>query len=303
MGAVALRRLIASAALAATALAAAAHDVEGAHAAHVTLRWSFEPWVLACLVASVAAYGMGLARLWRHAGRGRGVSPRQVACFMGGWLCLVAALVSPLDALGSSLFSAHMVQHELMMVVAAPLLVLGRPLAAWAWALPPGRRVAVGRFFRHPAWRRPWRFVTGTLAACVLHAAALWLWHVPAAFDAALSSNAVHAAQHASFLFSALLYWWTVLGHMQRQAQGAALASLFVTLLHTSALGALLALSSQPWYASYAGPAQAAGWDALEDQQLGGFVMWVPAGLAYLVAALAMAARWIAPLRRSPSAT
>ena len=82
-----------------------------------------------------------------------------------------------------------------------------------------------------------------------MHAAALWLWHLPAWFDAALARNGVHALQHASFLFSALLFWWSVLGPATRAAHGTALASVFTTMLHTGALGALLALSPVAWYA------------------------------------------------------
>ena len=299
MAAVALRVL--SALLLAAGGAAAAHDVEGAAVpATPTLPWSFEPWVIACLLASAAAYALGLVRLWQQAGRGRGVPVAAAAAFGGGWLSLAVALVTPLDPLGSLLFSAHMVQHELLMVVAAPLLVLGRPLAVWAWALSPAARRAVGGFFRRPGWRRPWRRLSAPLSAWLLHAAALWLWHVPALFEAALASNVVHTLQHFSFLFTALLFWWAALGRTSRPAQGAALVYLFTTMLHSAALGALLTLSPVPWYASYLGSAASLGWDALEDQQLGGLVMWVPAGLAYFATGLALTWRWIAPGEARP---
>jgi putative membrane protein len=291
MGALALRGLIAIAALGAPG-AVQSHAVES-HADTQSLAWSFEPWVIACLALSLAGYAGGLVRLWRHAGIGRGVRPRRAAAFAAGWCVLVLALVSPLDAWGGKLFWAHMVQHELLMALAAPLLVLAHPLAVWAWALPPAWRHRVGGAFHRPAWRRPWKRLTAPLSAWAVHAAALWLWHVPAWFDAALASNAVHALQHASFLFGALLFWWSVLGPATRAAHGTALASVFTTMLHTGALGALLALSPHAWYGPYASSAPAFGWDPLEDQQLGGLVMWAPAGLAYVVAALSLAARWI----------
>ena len=288
MGPVALRRL------------SGAGLVTLAGAAVMTLHLGqINIWVLACLALSIAAYALGLVRLWRHAGAGRGVSFAQAAWFGGGWLVLALALVSPIDPLGGRLFSAHMVQHELLMVVAAPLLVLGKPLAVCAWAMPFEWRRAVGGAFHRPAWRVPWQWITAPLGAWLLHAAALWLWHLPAWFEAALASNAVHALQHASFLFSALLFWWSVLGPAQRAAHGAALVSVFTTMLHTGALGALLALSTNVWYPSYVDTAAALGWDAIEDQQLGGLVMWAPAGLAYLAAGLALAARWIGVTRRA----
>jgi cytochrome c oxidase assembly factor CtaG len=231
-----------------------------------------------------------VTRLWRHAGAGRGLRRWRVASFVGGWLVLIVGLLSPLDSLGSWLFWVHMLQHELLMVLAAPLLVLGRPLAAWAWALPPAARRALGHAFHRRRWRRGWKLLTTAWSAWLLHAAALWVWHVPAAFDAALHHRGLHALQHASFLFSALLFWWTVFGASARHPRpGVALMSLFTTMLHSGALGALLALSPSVWYRAYAVSAPAQGWEPLADQQLGGLLMWAPGGLAYAAAALLLA--------------
>jgi putative membrane protein len=299
MAALALRGLIA--ALGAATGSAFAHPIDGAPApVDWILHGSYEPWVLACLAASIGFYAVGLTRLWRHAGRGRGVSRLGAVAFFAGWAALVLALVSPLDPLGTRLFSAHMLQHELLMVVAAPLLLIGRPLAVWAWALSPAARREVGAFFHHPAWRVPWLWLSAPLAAWALHAAALWLWHVPALFEAALHDTAVHTLQHFSFLFSALLFWWSALGQASRPRQGAAMVYLFTTMIHTGALGALITLSPIVWYPSYLPTTAALGIDALEDQQLGGLVMWVPAGLAYFCTGLVLAARWMnAPPRPS----
>ena len=277
---------------------AAATDVAHAHAIDVDaatppLGWSFEPWVVACLVVSAVLYAVGIARLWRRAGPGRGVQARRALAFAAAWLATAGALVGPLDALSSHLFSAHMVQHEVLMIVAAPLFVISRPLGAWAWALPLEARRAIGQFFHRPAWRTPWLVVTGPLAAWIVHALALWLWHVPAWFDAALASDGIHALQHACFLFSALLYWWSVLGASSPRNGGAAMASLFTTMIHTGALGALLTLSPVAWYPAYATRTLAFGLDPLEDQQLGGLIMWIPAGTAYIACGLATAARWL----------
>jgi len=271
----------------------AAHSVEEAASGLRHLAWSFEPWVVACLALSAFLYARGVQQLWSHAGRARGVGALQVAAFVCGWLALVVALVSPLDAMGSDLFAAHMVQHELLMIVAAPLLVCGRPVAVWAWALPSRWRPATGRFFHTPAWRGPWLVVTSPLVAWALHAAALWLWHVPSLFDAALHSDAVHALQHACFLLTALVFWWSVFGGVTRKERGIALLSLFTTMAHTGALGALLALARTPWYAAYVATAPAYGLDALQDQQIGGLIMWVPAGFVYIGCGLVLAARWL----------
>jgi cytochrome c oxidase assembly factor CtaG len=185
-----------------------------------------------------------------------------------------------------------MLQHELLMAVAAPLLVASHPLGVWSWALSLPARRAIGAALHRPAWQHLWYWLCMPAAAWSLHAIALWGWHVPALFDAAVHDPLVHTLQHTSFLASALLYWWTVLRAQTRAAQGVAVASLFATMLHSGALGALLALSPQAWYAAYAHRTLAFGLGALEDQQLGGLVMWVPAGLIYLAAGLALAARW-----------
>lgn len=133
------------------------------------------------------------------AGRGRGLTWRCVLAFGGGAAALVIALVSPLDALGGTLLSAHMAQHALLIAAAPPLLLLGRPGVAFAWAL---------------AGREPWRSLahlgdrlSRPLPAAALHGAALWVWHAPAAFDAALASPLLHAVKHVTFLGTALLFW------------------------------------------------------------------------------------------------
>lgn len=295
-GAASTRILLILLALAPTARA---HVPEAAQEVQSIWTWNLEPWLLVLLGLSAAAYALGLRRLWRQAGTGRGVATYQAWAFAGGWLALVAALVSPLDPLGGRLFSAHMVQHELLMVIAAPLLVLGRPLATWTWALPASRRRVVGRLFQRRGWQGLWGTLTDPLVAWALHALALWAWHIPAAFDAALRHEALHIAQHVTFLVSALFFWWAVLGHDPRGRYGPGHSALylFTTMLHTAVLGALLSLAPTPWYSEYVPHTAALGFDPVEDQQLGGLVMWVPAGLAYVVAALAVFGRMLSGAR------
>ena len=283
--------------LAVIAPAALAHG-PGSPSAASPLRWNLEPWLLASLAAAALLYAAGCARLWRRAGAGRGITPAQAARFWAGWGAVATALVSPIDALGAHLFSAHMVQHELLMVVAAPLLVTGRPLQAWTWALPPGWRTALGAAARLAWLRAPWAALTHPFGAWIAHAAALWLWHVPAFFEASLASRGLHELQHASFFGSALLLWWSVLGRRARRPDAASLGSLVTTMLHTGALGALLTFAPGVWYASYRA-GNAYGLAPLDDQQLGGLVMWAPGGLAYLLAGLAIVSSW---LRSSPAA-
>lgn len=255
--------------------------------------WPLEPWLLACLAASATLYAIGVARLWRRAGVGHGIRVAQVAAFAAGWLTVAVALASPLDPLGVHLFSAHMFQHELLMLVAAPLLVVARPLAAWTWALPARLRSTAGGALRTRGWRRIWSLMRAPLGAWLLHAAALWAWHAPALFSLALRDPLVHTLQHASFFGTALLFWWAVLGSNARARLGVALLALFTTMVHSTVLGALITLSSRLWYPEYAATSAELGVDPLADQQLGGLLMWVPGGVAYLGVGLWLAARWL----------
>jgi cytochrome c oxidase assembly factor CtaG len=256
--------------------------------------WSFEPAVVLPLALVGWAYVRGLQALWRSAGPGHGIRRWEAAAFAGGWVVLFLALASPLHRLGGVLFSAHMAQHELLLAAAAPLLVLGRPLVPLVWALPPRWRRTVGNWAGvHPV-RRAWEFLTMPLVAWTLHALAIWLWHAPALFEATLRSDLVHTLQHLSFLGTGLFFWWALLkGREGRLGRPGAVLYLFTTSLHTTVLGALLAFSSRVWYPVYASGTAAWGLTPLEDQQLAGLIMWVPAGLAYLIAALAIAASWL----------
>jgi putative membrane protein len=239
-------------------------------------------------------YGAGVIRLWRQAGRGRGARRRQLCCFAGGWALLALALLSPLHELGEHLFTAHMIEHELLMVAAAPLLVLSRPLGAIIWAFPPAGRRFLGQAGRWPALRFVWHGLTEPASATVLHGAAIWFWHMPPLFDAALENEAVHWLQHFSFLGSALLFWWAVLnGRARRKGYGMSVFYLFFTSMHCGLLGAILALSTKVIFAQQNSAAAEWGLSALKDQQLGGLVMWVAAAAFYMVAALVLAGLWI----------
>ena len=288
MGVVAVLQLIWALVLCSLPVSAWAH-VAAAGASRYT-DWSFEPWVVFLMGLSLLLYSAGVSRL---VGKSRRVT-KQAICFGLGWLTLAVALISPIDTLGNALFSAHMVQHELMMIVAAPLLVLSRPFGVWLWALPLQWRPVLGQAVRLPVLRVPWRFLSLPLTAWLVHALALWLWHVPAWFDVALADNAIHTLQHLSFLLTALFFWWALLDEQAQAAgNGVAMLYLFTTMIHTGALGALMTFSAAPWYVGYHERSLLFGLSPLEDQQLGGLIMWIPGGLVYLIAGLALGARWI----------
>jgi cytochrome c oxidase assembly factor CtaG len=285
---------------------ALAHDISAGergpdNAQALWRSWGLEPAPLAGLTVAALLYGIGIAKTWRAAGVGRGVRRWEAACFAAGWLTLFAALVSPLHRLGQILFSAHMAQHELLMLVAAPLIVLGRPTAVCLRALPRDAARSLGRLASSPAWTSTWHAYSTPLTAWTLHAVILWAWHVPGMFQATLHSEVAHAAQHCSFIGVALLFWTSIVGSFRRGdvEVGVAVASLFTTALHSGLLGALLTFARSPWYPDY-DHTQWWGLTALEDQQLGGLIMWVPACTVYIAAALAIAGRYLARSRPMP---
>ena len=253
--------------------------------------WDWSPAIVLPLAASGLLYARGVRLLWReHAGRG--VRRWEVWSFAAGWLVAALALVSPLHALSEQLFFAHMFQHELLMAVAAPLLVLGRPLVPSLWGLSRQARHRVGAFIRHPAIDTTAHSLGKPLGAFGLHGIAIWIWHAPMLFQATLESDVVHALQHVSFLGTALVFWWSVL-HARSTGYGLAVLLLFATTLHTGALGALLTFSRTLWYPAYGSAAVSWGLTPLQDQQLAGLLMWIPASVAYLLAALSLFARWL----------
>lgn len=266
--------------------AAYAHTGEALEPHDLWTAWSFDPGIVIPLILSAGLFAVGARRM-------RVSSATQQACFWSGWAFLVLALVSPLHPLGEALFSAHMAQHEILMLAAAPLLVLSRPLVPMLWGLPLNWRRTLGRGSKSRGVQRVWRGITRPSAAWCIHGAALWLWHAPRLFDATLSSDLIHSAQHISFLGSALLFWWSLFHVHDRWRYGAGVIYIFTTAVHTSILGALLTFSREVWYTPYLTTTQAWGLTPLEDQQIGGLIMWVPAGLVYLAAGLWLFALWL----------
>lgn len=252
--------------------------------------WKFEPGVMIPVGVTGFLYFRGARESLRRSTRNRTQLKREMLFFSLGLAVMALSLVSPIHQMGGTLFTAHMVQHELLMTVAAPLLVLGRPGVSLLRGLPASIRMPAGRLFTEGPIRRAWSLATLPLAASILHAAAIWTWHIPALYDASVTNEVVHTAQHVSFLGSAVLFWWAVYNSRgARKSDGSVILLLFATAVHTSLLGALLTASNSPWYNAYHdASARAWGLTALSDQQLGGIVMWVPGGIVYMIVALSL---------------
>ena len=269
---------------------ALAHPGERLRPHDLLFAWEFDPAVVILLGVSAFFYVNGT---FHQDSKSRLQSRAQRIYFWSGWIVLALALISPLHRLGEALFSAHMVQHEALMLVAAPLLVLSRPLVTFLWGMPFRWRCSIGAWSKSEYVRSVWNFLTDPFVAWSTHAAAIWIWHAPLLFQLTLTSELAHALQHLSFLLSALLFWWALFYADGRKAYGAGVLYVFTTAVHTSILGALLTFSPHVLYPGYAGTTQVWGLTPLEDQQIGGLVMWVPAGLIYLAVGLQLFARWI----------
>jgi putative membrane protein len=260
--------------------------------------WSYDPWLLTPLYIVGVCFYVGTRRLWRKAGAGHGVSFRQVAAFWAGWLVSALVVTSPLHWLGERLFAAHMVEHELLMVVAAPLMAFARINGPMLWSLPPLLRPGVGRLLNFRPLAAAWSLISHPVSATALHGVALWAWHAPPLYSWALENPVVHRIQHISFFMAALLFWWVLLygrgeGRSMRVRDGIAVACLFVTVLHSGVLGALLAISNRVWIPAQSALAGEFGLSPLQDQQLAGILMWVPMGTLYTAVALIFAYRWL----------
>ncbi len=256
--------------------------------------WSWEPPIVAPLALMLGIYIAGalrrgslIALRWRH------------ASFLAGWLMLFLALTSPIHKLGEQLFSAHMLQHEILILLSAPLISASHPGATCLWAFAPRHRAHLGSWVNAIEHSGPMAFISRPAVAWLLEAAALWIWHIPALYQATLSSDWIHAAQHLSFFLTAVLFWSALYGvGRSAMSYGAGTIYVFGAAAQCSALGALLTFSSVLWYPVYAATAARWGMTPLEDQQLGGVIMWVPSSAVFIVIGLALFARWLSEADR-----
>jgi cytochrome c oxidase assembly factor CtaG len=245
------------------------------------------------LILILAVYLVGLRKLRRTHGGRKTIPTWRMTTFVVGWVAAGAALLGPLDRWSEVLFSAHMAQHEILMLIAAPLMVLGRPHLTLLWAIRGAARVT-------PLLET----LTGPVFVLVLHAVVLWVWHVPALFEAALHNETVHVVQHLGFFITAALFWHALIhGRYGRLGYGVGVLYVFATAMHTQILGALLAFGTRVWYPTHAARTAAAGGNAIDDQQLAGVMMWIPFGVVFLFVALALFAAWLGEAERRMTIT
>ena len=231
--------------------------------------WTESPVVVSGLAATALAY-VWLYRLFPPRGR-------QYLYFWAGLLVLAGALLSPLDAGAEYLFTLHMAQHMLLLLVAPPLLALAVPPSLLGW------------MYRHPPLRRLQRVLWTPVPAFVLFNGALLFWHLPAVYDAALRSPWVHAAEHLSFVATGLVFWGVIVSPAPifvRAPLGLRLAMLIGADVINFILGFALASAGRPFYVAYTAVGRLWGLSPLDDLRLGGALMWVMGQMMYAVPVL-----------------
>lgn len=253
--------------------------------------WDGDPVLLLTLTLLAVMYWRGYRQRPRSS-----AAVRRARRFTAGCAVVVLALASPIEALSGALASAHMVQHLLLTLAAAPLLALAAPAGVLLAGTPRGVRPGFAVLHRG-VQRTAGALGPGPriLLVWVAHALALWVWHAAVLYDAALQEPVVHSVEHATFLVTAVLFWRLVLlvPGTRGISPGLAVLLVFTMALQSALLAVLLTFATSPWYAAYAGTTAGWGLSSLGDQQLAGAIMWVPASFVYLAAALTMLVGWL----------
>ncbi|MCL4559934.1 MAG: cytochrome c oxidase assembly protein [Chloroflexi bacterium] len=247
------------------------------------LHWSWYPSVLIGSAALVAAYLYAV----------RGHLTRKAIFFFSGMLVLLIALLSPLDILSDTyLFSAHMVQHLLLIMIASPLLILGIPAEVAA------------RLLEYPLINRIEKILRRPLLAWFLGIGTIYIWHVPLFYNATLANENIHAFEHLTFIVTAVIFWWPIFTPLvsHRLPPMAAITYLFAAAAGSSVLGLILTYAKPGLYPDYLQPEDTLGilplirqdWGITPavDQQIGGLIMWVPGSGMYLLAQIVVLERW-----------
>ena len=255
--------------------------------------WHWHPSVLLGCAALIAGYVALLRGRWTA----------RALLFGLGLIVLLVALLSPLHELGDRyLFSAHMLQHLLLLLIVPPLLLLGLPSAA------------IETLLSIPGLARIERVLGTPLLAWSIGLGAMWLWHLPALYNLALRNEWVHILEHLFFLASAVIFWWPIFTSPARSRLHplGAMAYLFAGMIVSSLLGMILTFAEPGLYPAYLNPRDPFGllpllwgeWGLTPavDQQVGGLLMWVPGGMVYLLGIIGLLARWYAmPEEDSPA--
>jgi putative membrane protein len=269
----------------------------GNHAENIAnpfqLKWIWDPTLIFFLLLAVF-YARGIT-----SNRSSHLVKRwQVLLFFCGIAVLSVAYLPPVDTLSDQLFSAHMVQHLLITSVGVPLVIFGVPSLVILKGFPPSlkRKVAVP-FLKSSFLKNFLKLVHRPLPALLLYEGTLWLWHIPKFYDLALLNDAIHLLEHSCMAYAAMNFWPFIIDPKpMRSPLNYPVRILMLLLVMTldMALSAALTYSGKVWYAYERIPMPSWWkWNHLQDQQLGGLIMWVPGGVIWLIALITIFSLWM----------
>lgn len=265
--------------------------------------WNWRIEVIIVLAFAGTFFTAGWWRLRQRQRRGQLAKAWQPVSYSIGLLVIALALLSPIDALGSQLFLMHMIQHLLLIMVAPPLLLLTNPMPFMLWGIPGSWRLRVGRgigrlLHRHSPVRKNLRLITSPGVLWLIWVILIFGWHDPTLYNAALQNNFVHDIEHLSFFTAGMVFWWHVTGagpriHKQPPLLGR-IAFVIGAIPPNMLTGVVLAFATEPIYTFYTAVPRLWNISVLDDQRLGGIIMWVPGSMMYIIAALVLIAQMLA---------
>ncbi len=267
----------------------------------VLLSWDWRVDVIIPLVLAGWLYVTGWGRLRKRTQQQSRLAVHwRLIAYISGLFFIGLALLSPIDVLGGQLFYFHMIQHLLLIMIAPPLLLVANPMAFILWGLPAGWRRKFGRglsrlLHKDGVFRSWLRSATTMGVVWMAWTVSLVGWHDPTAYNAALTYDWLHDVEHLSFFLTGMLFWWHVTGAGPRIHKQVGLIGRIVFVLSAippnMLLGVSLAFASEPVYTFYTAVPRIGGLSVIDDQRVGGFIMWVPGSMMYIIAALVLVAK------------
>lgn len=274
--------------------------------------WDPRAEVIFVLALAGIIYLRGYLRLRNRTASNRQFSRLQArawwrpASYLSGLVIIAVALMSPIDVLATQLFTMHMVQHVLLVMIAPPLMLIANPLPYSLWGLPDQLRPGAGRLLRQGSqFRVRLKQATGAGLVWMLFVVIYWGWHDARMYTLALQNGLLHDVEHLSFFTVSLLFWWHAIGAGPRIhkvfSPAVRIAFLLSAIPINMIAGVAIAFANSPIYPFYAAMPRLWGLSVMDDQQLAGVIMWVPGSMMYLIAALFLAARWLSQEEKKPA--
>lgn len=259
------------------------------------LSWAWRPEIILTLTLAAVIHLVGRGRLKKRGSEKLTARWRSIS-YLSGLAIVWIALMSPIDVLSAQFFYMHMIQHLLLVMIAPPLLLIANPMPIMLWGLPRTLRREVGRWLQPSSpVRRALHAATGPGIIWLLFVATLVGWHDSQAYNATLVSEFVHDLEHITFFGTAMLFWWTVIGAAPRlrprMGHGVRIGYTLSVVPPNMLTGVAISFAQEPLYPFYTTVPRLGEMTVMEDQMLGGILMWIPGSMMYLVAALILIAQ------------